>query len=438
MHFRNILWNLAGLGLPLLIAALTVPKLLTLIGPERFGFLALAWGLIGYAGALDLGIGRAITQRISVLRGGADNEQIPDVVATAVRITLVTGGVGMVLIVIAALSGAYRLIHADMVPAAEIELSMLLLGLALPMQAISASYRGVNEAYLNFKSINILRLFLGAANFGAPFLVALYTNQVHWLVATLVLSRCLALVFYRRCAHHCMVKEGHIRRGNYGKQFARSLLQFGGWFTLSSMVSPFLVQADRFFVGALISASAVTLYVIPYEVTVQTLLFVGAVTTVAFPVITHLIHSAPQQAAATFQLWLYRVTGLMLMLMAVLAWVMPYLLHLWIGPQLTEASVRVGQILCIGVFFNAIGAMYFALLHAYGKTKMTAMLHLAELPFFIAALYVLISHYGVAGAAIAWVLRMAVDTLALVVMARIIKQQKFIGLGESTLRGTHE
>lgn len=69
MRTRSILWNLLGLGLPLLIAAVTVPKLLTLIGSERFGFLALAWGLIGYAGALDLGIGRATTQRVAALIG---------------------------------------------------------------------------------------------------------------------------------------------------------------------------------------------------------------------------------------------------------------------------------------------------------------------------------------------------------------------------------
>lgn len=428
MRFRNILWNLVGLGLPLLIAALTVPALLTRIGAERFGFLALAWGLIGYAGALDLGIGRATTQRIAALRGSADDYQIPDVVATAIRITLVTGGIGMLVILIAAVSGAYRLIHAYTVPAVEIEISLMLLALALPMQAISATYRGVNEAYLNFKSINILRIFLGAANFGAPFLVALYTKEVHWLVATLVLSRCLALVFYRYFAYDCMLKAGHSRRGNYARPFARSLLQFGGWFTLSSVVSPFLVQADRFFVGALISASAVTLYVIPYEVTVQTLLFVGAVTTVAFPVITNLIHSDPRQAAVTFRLWLYRVAGFMLVLMSVLAYGLPDLLRLWIGHQVTEESVRVGQILCIGVFFNAIGAMYFSLLHAHGKTKMTAVLHLLELPFFIAALFVLITHYGVVGAAVAWVLRMLVDTLALVAMAGMQQEKKYTGL----------
>lgn len=65
MHYRNIIWNLLGLGLPLIIAALTVPGLISIVGTERFGLLALAWGLIGYAGALDLGIGRALTQRIA-------------------------------------------------------------------------------------------------------------------------------------------------------------------------------------------------------------------------------------------------------------------------------------------------------------------------------------------------------------------------------------
>ena len=84
MRIRYILWNLIGLGLPLLMAVFAIPGLLTRIGPERFGLLALAWGLIGYAGMLDLGIGRATTQRVAVLRNNADADDIPDVVATAI------------------------------------------------------------------------------------------------------------------------------------------------------------------------------------------------------------------------------------------------------------------------------------------------------------------------------------------------------------------
>ena len=102
-----------GLGLPLVMAVFAIPGLLTLIGSERFGLLALAWGLIGYAGVLDLGIGRATTQRVAVLRNNEGENEIPDVVATAISITSITGIVGMLIIFIAAMGGASRLISVE-------------------------------------------------------------------------------------------------------------------------------------------------------------------------------------------------------------------------------------------------------------------------------------------------------------------------------------
>lgn len=415
-----------GLGLPLLVAVFAIPSLLERLGSERFGFLALAWGLIGYAGALDLGIGRATTQRVSALRSGENDDQIPDVVATAIRVTSRTGGIGMLLIVVAALAGAYRFVHAATVPVNEIELSMFLLALALPMQSISATYRGVNEAYLNFRGINILRILLGVANFGVPYLVSIYTQKVYWLVATLVFSRFLALMFYRHLAHQCMADGMHVQKGKYVRRHARDLLRFGGWFTVTGVVGPIMVQADRFFVGVLISAAAVTLYVIPYEVAIQASILVGAITTVIFPVITNLLHGSPQEAELEFKRWLGRVAGAMFPLMALLAYSMPFLLHLWVGERITEESILAGQILCAGVFLNAIGSMYFSLLHAQGFVKQTAILHLAELPIYIVLLLALIASYGIVGCAIAWVVRTAIDTAALFWISNRTRHEKVL------------
>lgn len=421
MRIRYILWNLIGLGLPLLMAVFAIPGLLTRIGHERFGLLALAWGLIGYAGMLDLGIGRATTQRVAVLRNHAEANEIPDVVATAIGITSVTGLVGMLLIFIAAISGAYRLISVDTVAAGEIQMSMFLLALALPMQAVSATYRGVNEAYLNFKGVNVLRIFLGVANFGAPYLVAMYTSEVYWLVTTLVLSRFLALVIYRYLAHRCLFREKHRRRGKYIQRHAKDLLRFGGWFSLSGIVGPIMVKSDRFFVGVIVSAAAVTLYVIPYEVATQTLILAGALTTVIFPVVTNLIHTTPHQAMAVFHLWLGRIVGIMFIVLSLLAYLLPMILDMWVGERVTEDSVRVGQILCLGVFFNTIGAMYFSLLHAQGYVKQTAILHLIELPIYILLLMQLIASWGIIGCAIAWVVRATIDTMVLILMSQRTK-----------------
>jgi O-antigen/teichoic acid export membrane protein len=95
---------------------------------------------------------------------------------------------------------------------------------------------------------------------------------------------------------------------------------------------------------------------------------------------------------------------------------MPQLLQFWVGEYVSEDSIKVGQILCAGVFLNSVGAMYFSFLHALGKTKETALLHIFEVPIFIALLYVAIINFGVIGAAIAWVARVFFDSVVLMIM----------------------
>ncbi len=414
MRLSHIGWNLAGLSLPLLVAVATVPHLVVKLGNERFGLLALAWGLIGYAGALDLGIGRALTQMVARLRGDGKLSMIPDALATAGRITLIAGLAGGAAIAFAALIGVDAWIGVKDISSSEIRNAILLLAIALPAQAMSATYRGLNEAYLNFKGISLLRVILGAVNFGGPYLVALYTAQLPWLVATLVVSRLLALVIFRRlafgCFHDMSVNQ---RKGVYSASIAKSLFSFGGWVTVSSVVSPILMQADRFLIASVLSASAVTIYVLPYEIVVQSLILVGAISSVIFPALSRLMREQPDKWQAYFRRWLLIVAGMMLLACALLALLLPILLPLWIKENLDPRSIIVGKILCIGVFANAIGVMFYALIHAKGRADLTAKLHLVELPIFIGLLLLLLNQHGIVGAAWAWVGRMAFDAIAL-------------------------
>ena len=419
MRISHVGWNLAGLALPLLVAVVTVPHLIETLGNERFGLLALAWGLIGYAGALDLGIGRALTQMVASLRGEGDLSLIPDVLTTAARITLIAGVTGGILIASAALFGGAEWMRPKNTPPLEIRNAMLLLAIALPAQAMSATYRGLNEAFLNFKGISLLRVGLGLVNFGGPFLVALYTTELPWLIATLVVSRILALLIFRRLALMCFDNEPKMtKNGAYSSTIAQSLFSFGGWIAFSSVASPVLMQADRFLIAYVLSAAAVTVYVLPYEMVVQSLILVGAVSTVIFPNLSRLIHEQPNEWLAYFNRWLLIVAGMMLLACSMLALLLPTILPLWIKNDLNPQSIVVGQILCIGVLANSIGSMFYALLHAKGRSDLTAKLHLVELPFFICTLLILLNLYGIIGAAWAWVGRMVFDAAALAWLGR--------------------
>jgi O-antigen/teichoic acid export membrane protein len=419
MRLSHIAWNLAGLSLPLAVAAVTVPHLVKELGNERFGLLALAWGLIGYAGALDLGVGRALTQMVARLRGDGNWSAIPHSLATAERITLVAGFIGCVLIVVAAFLGAGAFVGAKSTSPGEIKGAMFLLAIALPAQAMSATYRGLNEAYLNFKGISLVRVALGVINFGGPYLVALYTTQLPWLVATLVVSRLMALFIYRWLALACFDREPVIKRnGAYSSVIARSLFSFGGWVTVSSVVSPIMTQADRFMIASVLSAAAVTIYVLPYEVVVQSSILVGAVSSVIFPNLSWLMREKPGEWQEYFRRWLFIVAALMLLASLILALILPTLLPLWIKGSLSPESILVGQILCIGVFANAVGSMFYALIQAKGRSDLTAKLHMIELPVYVAALLFLLTKFGITGAAWAWVGRMVVDAMVLALIGR--------------------
>lgn len=409
MRISHVAWNLGGLAVPLAVAALTVPPLLARIGPERFGLLALAWGLIGYASGLDLGLGRALTQRVAGLRGSGQDHGVPDVLATAGRLTLVAGLCFGLLVVLAVPAGAPDWVHAAGTPRGEITAAVLLLALALPAQAMSATYRGLNEAYLNFRGISLLRAGLGVVNFAGPWVVSLFTPHLGWLVLPLVASRLLSLAVYRTLAWRCVRRGGATAPGRYQPRTGRELFAFGRWVTVSSIVSPMLVQADRFTIGALVSAAAVSAYVLPYEVVVQSLVLAGAVSSVMFPGLSRLLREDPLGWRPYFLTWLGRVAVLMALVCGLLALLLPWLLREWIGPQLQPVSVEVGRILCLGVFANALGTLFYALLHARGRADITARLHLAELPVFLALLAALIAAFGLPGAAWAWTLRMLAD-----------------------------
>lgn len=419
---ESIFWSFLGLGGPLIVAAISIPTLIKNIGNERFGFLALAWGLIGYAGALDLGIGRAVIQLVSKLSDKDDRRDIPNIVHTASVITLYAGVVGAVIIFGTSFFDIGSVFRSEVVSKEELRLSVAFLAIAIPVQAMSATFRGVNEAYLSFFGINIVRIFLGVINFAGPCIISFYTTSLHWMIVLLVISRFMAYYFYKRLAYKCMASEFNVKnKERYNKDTAKKLFSFGAWVTVSGVISPLLVQADRYFIGLIISAKMVSIYVIPYEVVVQSSIITTAISTVFFPSLIKIINNKNKDWRIYFKKWTLIMSMTMGAVCLVIYAILPILLENWIGEGLNADSVSVGRILCLGVFFNAIASLYYSLHQANGRSDLTAKMHIIELPIFAGMLYVLIGLYGVIGAAWAWTFRMIFDCISLVIIARIYR-----------------
>ena len=407
---------MTGLAAPLAVALVCIPPLLQRLGSERFGLLALAWGLTAVSGLFDLGIGRAATRLVAAQLGRGEAHRVASTLATAVRVAALAGLAGALLLMLAAAAGVHRGIQHDPALGPEVLQATLLLALVIPLQTLIATYRGASEACQQFRGISLVRMALGVANFAAPLAVAQYSSNLALLVLALLLARVAALVAYRLLARQAV--PGVADAPPLSAPERRELLHAGGWYSVSAVVSPVLVQADRFVIGALLSATAVSTYVVPFDVITQLLIVVTAISTVAFPSITQQLQSNAASARAQFNRWLLIVAAAMAAVTALVAWWLPALLDAWIGSALPAEAATVGRWLCLGVWINAIGSMYFAWLHAQGRFRATALLHLAELPLYMIGLVVLLNQFGVAGAAMAWTARVTVDSAALAWLSR--------------------
>lgn len=411
MRIAHITWNFVGLAVPLVVAAISVPELINKLGQERFGLLALAWGLIGYAGALDLGIGRATTHLVSKFRSGNEAEKllIPTVRVTAIKITSLVGFFGFLIIFCAGLLGVGNLINAAQVDPNEILISILVLSVALPLQTISATYRGVNEAYLNFKGISMVRAFLGVANFGVPLAMTNFSEKIYYLIGSLVVSRVIALLAFKMLADRCVEDAVDLGKAQFSIEIAKKMTTFGGWFTISSIINPAVGIADRFIISAVISVGAVSVYAIPYEMVAQSLIVVGAITTVMFPFFSQLRTHAPTKVMGVF----YRALGASLVIVLMITFsyhlIGDSILRLWLGVEMNEEMVGILKTLSFGLVPYTVGTLCTSLLHSNGKTKLTAQINIIEFPFFLMLIYCLTNEFGILGAAYAWVLRVTID-----------------------------
>jgi O-antigen/teichoic acid export membrane protein len=85
-------------------------------------------------------------------------------------------------------------------------------------------------------------------------------------------------------------------------------------------------------------------------------------------------------------------------------------LTLWVGSSFAAKSFLVLEWLAAGVLINSIAHVPSSMIQAIGRPEVNAKIHTLELPVYLLLAWWLIGHYGILGAAIAWVVRAAVDT----------------------------
>jgi O-antigen/teichoic acid export membrane protein len=413
---RNVLWNLFGTGAPVLVAIAAIPVLIESMGTARFGVLTLAWTVVGYFSLFDLGLGRALTKLVAEKLGTGRNVEIPSLVRTALLLMLILGVLGgiVALLLTPWFVGSVLKIPLDL--QSETATSFYLLAISIPVVILTTGLRGVLEAHQLFGFVNVVRIPLGLITFLGPVAVMPFSNSLVPVVVVLVASRLVATLAYGIL---CYRVEPALRHATgVDRTTTKALISFGGWMTVTNIVSPLLVYLDRFLIGAVISMAAVAYYATPYEVVTKFLIIPGALMGVMFPAFATALAEDRARADRLFARANNYIFIALFPLVLITVTFASEGLTFWIGSEFAANSALVLQLLAIGVFINSQAQVPFGMILGAGRPDITAKLHLAELAFYLPFLWWLLGAYGIVGAAIAWVARTAIDTLALFFVAR--------------------
>ncbi|MDQ2891385.1 MAG: flippase [Gemmatimonadota bacterium] len=415
---RNALLNLAGLAVPLAVAALVLPLLTHSLGPARFGLLGVSWAFLEYLTLFDVGLGRATVRYVadSMARCTRDESQITWV---SLSVQLAIGCCAAVALIAFAPTLARHVFRVD--PSLVDEASQLfkVVALNLPIVLALTTFRGVLEGAQKFTLSNAIKIPASAGSIVIPAVLARMghslPDMLMWVLVWRILATVATLIAITR-----VIPEFRVEPPRDWRRL-RSLISFGGWVAVSGVISPMLIYFDRFALGARSGLTAVGYYTAPYEGITRLLMIPNSLIGALFPLLTGLGVVAASARIDRLFASSMRALVLMMSVPAALALVFaPVILRVWMGPVYAEQGAMALRILSVGVLVNAMAHIPYTFLEAAGRPDVPAKFHMLELVIYLPFAWYLVGAYGINGAAMAWTARVTLDTTLLLVAANRI------------------
>jgi O-antigen/teichoic acid export membrane protein len=403
---RNTLWNISGSGLPLVAAVAFIPYCLKQLGSEAFGILTLVWALIGYFSLFDFGVGRALTFEIAKLKSKDAQIEVSSLMRAGLFLTLLSGFLGALVMWCLAPYLAENWLNISTSFQDDAKQAFQLASLGIVFATLSSGLRGVQEGLEQFRASNVNRIVMGVCTFSFPALaILIHGPELGLIVIYLVAARLGVLILNLFQLKKFLVGQA----GLTGQKF-KSLLAFGSWVTVSGVVGPLMVYGDRFFVSAAVGANFLPLYAIPQEGLQRLLMIPGAFCSALLPRLSAL----DPDAKKNLFLKSYKRLALGMFGVCFLAAVLAHpVLSIWLSPDFASEAIHLVIILIIGIWINSVSMVPYTFLHAMGNARLTAMFHLLELLIYVVGLFYLVHALGLVGAAVAWVMRVAIDWILL-------------------------
>ena len=175
-------------------------------------------------------------------------------------------------------------------------------------------------------------------------------------------------------------------------------------------------------IGSLLSLSVVPFFSVPNDTVIRLLILPVGVVSAILPVLSSAwaVDETRARAVEVYRQAIRMVALVMIPGCAILAIYSHVVLELWMGSDFAANAAGILTVFSVGLLCNAISQIPNAALLATGRPDIAGKLQMVQLPIYGAVLFGLTSFQGIIGAASAWTLRVTVEMVAFLFLARRI------------------
>lgn len=246
--------------LALVLSMVATPLILKVLNKEEYGLVSILMQVISYLTLFDFGLGAAISRSLAANRGEDDTSKtaVNKIISTSF---IIYSLLGLLVMITGCLFAPYVPQVFKMAPELEdISVNILytlsiFVGLQFPLRVFSSIF------YAHQKQLmyNTIGLGITLINLGLP-VILLYNGFGLWsyvytnLVAS-VISITITIITIRK--YYSYLK---IRLSFFDQKLLSEMFHFGFFIFLNALAGQIIFYTDRFFIGSIVSLSAITMF----------------------------------------------------------------------------------------------------------------------------------------------------------------------------------
>lgn len=387
-----------GQGLLLAINVATAPYIVHHLGAELFGILALVQTLAGFAGILNLGVGRALTKHVAELYWKNDVKAINRLFQTAWATCIVTGLAGLILVLGPRDEIGRVFFRGGPAVTGSVPFAIYVAAFGLFSSMLLEAISALPGALQRFDICSGVNVFIGVVrSLGSVAVLALGYSLKAVLVVNLG-SNLLAVAAF--AVFSCVLIPGLNLVPRFRWDAFRKLFDFSLPLLLSAISSLIVSRIDRFILAYFLPLAAVAFYTLPYSLSEKLAIGVTNVSSVVFPYTCELHARDAYEEVHELYLRATKILTLVTLPLTVIVVTLPGLvLRFWLGPEYAAQGAAVLCLIGIAMFLNGASAIPTVTSLGVGRPWVPATFALASSSINLASNLLLIPRYGINGAA---------------------------------------